>query len=231
MVLMRQPWQKLINTFHLCAQRVGSLFLLLFIGMVGAQLTSDRVGQLYGPQAERIYRDWQQQVLALRQESNESARLQRVNQFFNQRIRFVEDIDMWKQADYWATPLETMGKGAGDCEDFTIGKYFTLRELGVSPEKLRITYVKARIGGASSTVTQAHMVLAYYPAPNAEPLILDNLVGTIFPASQRPDLVPVFSFNADGIWVAGATAPNSGVDRLTRWRQLLDKMRAEGFLS
>lgn len=228
---MRQPLQILINTLQQSVWRVIGLFLLLFIGIAGAQLSPDRVAQLYGPLAERIYRDWQQQVLALRQESNESVRLQRVNQFFNQRIRFVEDADLWRQVDYWATPLEMMGKGAGDCEDFTIGKYFTLRELGVAPEKLRITYVKARIGGSSSTVTQAHMVLAYYPAPNAEPLILDNLVGTIFPASQRPDLTPVFSFNADGIWVAGASSPNSSVDRLTRWRQLLDKMRAEGFLS
>jgi len=148
-----------------------------------------------------------------------SNQLRDVNQFFNQRYQFVDDVDLWKQADYWATPLESMARGAGDCEDFTIAKYFTLRELGVAPQKLRLTYVKARIGGPASTVTQAHMVLAYYADP------------AIRPASQRSDLQPVFSFNADGIWVGGGPSPNSSVDRLTRWRQLIDKMKAEGFIS
>lgn len=101
----------------------------------------------------------------------------------------------------------------------------------MAPQKLRLTYVKARIGGAASTVTQAHMVLAYYANPAAEPLILDNLITTIRPASQRADLQPVFSFNADGIWVGGGPNPNSSVDRLTRWRQLIDKMKTEGFIS
>ncbi|MNR15553.1 hypothetical protein D3C85_1320930 [compost metagenome] len=104
-----------------------------------------------------------------------------------------------------------MAKGAGDCEDFALAKYFTLRELGVAPQKLRMIYVRARIGGPASTITQAHMVLAYYAEPTAEPL--------------------VFSFNADGIWVGAGAAPNSSVDRLTRWRQLIDKMKAEGFIT
>ena len=129
-------------------------------------------------------------------------------------------------ADYWATPLEMFGKGAGDCEDFSIGKYASLLALGVAPDKLRITYVKARLGGPDSSVSQAHMVLAYYPAPSAEPQILDNLVGSILPASQRDDLQPVFSFNAQGLWVGNA---NNDVNKLTRWRQLLDKMKNEGF--
>lgn len=206
------------------------LGVLLLVSQAGAELSAERVVQLYGAQTERLYREWQRLVLTLRREPNESIRLRDVNAFFNQRIRFAEDIEVWKQVDYWATPLETMSRGAGDCEDFTIAKYFTLRELGVAPEKLRLTYVKARIGDAASTVTQAHMVLAYYVTPAAEPLILDNLIGSIRPASQRPDLTPVFGFNMDGIWVAGSKNPNSGAERLTRWRQLLDKMHAEGFL-
>jgi predicted transglutaminase-like cysteine proteinase len=107
---------------------------------------------------------------------------------------------IWGQSDYWATPLETLAKGKGDCEDFTIAKYFTLLEAGLPNEQLRLIYVKARIGGAASNVTQAHMVLAYYSEPDAEPLILDNLITDIRPASRRPDLQPVFSFNSMGIW-------------------------------
>lgn len=213
-----------------CRQRLWPCFLLLLTALAVAELPLDRVQQLYGGQAVRIYREWQQLLVAARREDNELTQLRDVNQFFNQRYQFVDDIVLWKQPDYWATPLESMARGGGDCEDFTIAKYFTLRELGMAPQKLRLTYVKARLGGPSSTVTQAHMVLAYYPDPGAEPLILDNLIGSIRPASQRTDLQPVFSFNADGIWVGGGPNPNSSVDRLTRWRQLIDKMKAEGFI-
>lgn len=205
--------------------------LLALAGLVLAELSAERVQQLYGGQALRVYRDWQQLLLQLRRDSNEINRIQSVNQFFNQKLKYIEDAELWRQADYWATPLESMAKGAGDCEDFALAKYFTLRELGVAPQKLRMIYVRARIGGPASPITQAHMVLAYYAEPTAEPLVLDNLISSIKPASQRGDLQPVFSFNADGIWVGAGAAPNSSVDRLTRWRQLIDKMKAEGFIT
>jgi len=77
---------------------------------------------------------------------------------------------------------------------------------------------------------QAHMVLAYYATPAAEPLILDNLISEVRPASRRPDLVPVFSFNSDGLWQGvGAQAAGDPVSRLSRWRDVLAKARAEGF--
>ena len=62
---------------------------------------------------------------------------------------------------------------------------------------MRLIYVKARIGGTASSLPQAHMVLAYYPTPDAEPLVLDNLMPEIRPASHAPDLQPVFSFNSE----------------------------------
>ncbi|NDV13562.1 transglutaminase-like cysteine peptidase [Crenobacter caeni] len=180
--------------------------------------------QRYGPQAVTLYREWRS-LLGSLPGQDERSQLQAVNQFFNRKIRFADDRDVWGESDYWTTPFELFGKGAGDCEDFTIGKYVTLRLAGVAPDKLRLTYVRARIGDASSRVSQAHMVLAYYPQPNAEPLILDNLVGSLLPASQRDDLTPVFSFNAGALWVGNQS---SNVDRLTRWRQLLDRMKKDG---
>ena len=111
----------------------------------------------------------------------------------------------------------------GDCEDYVIGKYFSLIHAGMPSEKLRLIYVRAQVGGRSI----AHMVLGYYSQPNAEPLLLDNLTSSIRPASQRPDLTPVFSFNSQGVYVAGA-APAS-VDSIGNWRGLLMKMRNEGF--
>ena len=96
-------------------------------------------------------------------------------------------------------------------------------------QRLRLVYVRAAIGG-SGGVTQAHMVLAYYPAPDAEPLILDNLIGDIRPARSRPDLAPVFSFNSEGLWQGvGGLSAGDPTARLSRWREILGKARAEGF--
>lgn len=153
----------------------------------------------------------------------EATQLRAVNDFWNRRVRSAEDIDVWRRADYWATPLQTLGVGAGDCEDFVIGKYFSLVHLGVDPEKLRLIYVRANVGGRSI----AHMVLGYYATPASDPLILDNLIQAIRPAAQRRDLTPVFSFNARGVYVAGTAA--QGVDRISRWQGLLSRMREEGF--
>ena len=158
---------------------------------------------------------------------DDEARLAAVNDFFNRRIVFAEDGEVWAQADYWASPLELLQQGRGDCEDYAIAKYFSLLAQGMPVARLRLVYVRAQVGGDS----QAHMVLAYYAQPNAEPLILDNLIGSVRPASRRPDLAPVFSFNSEGLWQGvGAQSAGDPQARLSRWRDVLAKARAEGFL-
>ncbi len=156
----------------------------------------------------------------------EREQIDQVNRFFNQQLQFSDDIWIWRQDDYWATPIESLVKGAGDCEDYALAKYFTLRRLGVPSERLRITYVKAL------SVNQAHMVLTYYATPTAEPLVLDNLIAVIRPASQRKDLIPVYAFNAEGLYLPGAGGGKRSGDgkRLSRWQDVLTKMRAEGFV-
>lgn len=76
------------------------------------------------------------------------------------------------------------------------------------------------------------MVLVWYATPDAEPLVLDNLINDIRPASRRSDLLPVFSFNSQGIWqgVAGKEPQSTGgIGRLSRWQDLLQRARQEGF--
>lgn len=157
-------------------------------------------------------------------------KLEKVNRFFNQHIGYRDDIDHWQQSDYWATPMETLGTRFGDCEDYTIAKYITLIKLGVPVERLRLIYVRAQIGGNSSSLSQAHMVLGYYEKPNATPLVLDNLVSQIQPATARSDLKPVFSFNSQGLWLGNSAQSQADpTARLSRWRDLLNRMQAEGF--
>lgn len=169
------------------------------------------------------------QTVATAQTVSDEEKIKRVNDFFNQFVQFESDISVWSQSDYWATPLEFVGIGRGDCEDFAIAKYYSLRLSGVAVNKMRLIYVKANRGNGP----EAHMVLAYYSSPSADPVILDNLEGTIRPASQRTDLTPVFSFNSQGIYAGvGGTekATAGGTGRLSRWEDLMRRARAEGFI-
>ncbi|MCB1955162.1 MAG: transglutaminase-like cysteine peptidase [Rhodocyclaceae bacterium] len=202
----------------------------MIVGALASDLDSiiGRAVQRYGPEATQPLADWAQLVEHARQ-LEVPDQLALVNDFFNRRVAFSDDISLWGQPDYWATPFETLTRHGGDCEDYSIAKYATLKRIGVDPARMRLIYVKARIGGPSSSLSQAHMVLGYYPAPNAEPLVLDNLIGEIRPASRRTDLYPVFSFNGEGLWVGGAGQSSADpTERLSRWRDLLARMRDDG---
>ena len=190
-----------------------------------------RAAQAHGPLAVSGARALQVLLTTLTGQDDE-ARLLAVNRFFNSRIAFTSDMEVWGVEDYWASPLEMLGKGRGDCEDYVIGKYFSLLAAGMAPARLRLVYVRATLATADhqGVSVLAHMVLAYSAAPGDDPLILDNLIGEIRPASRRPDLLPVFSFNDAGLW-KGVNGPSAGdpLSRLTRWRDVVAKVRSEGF--
>lgn len=183
----------------------------------------------YGQNAADLVAQWRVMIDDI-QDLPDEQKLIKVNHFFNSKIRWVEDPEAWGQKDYWATPLETMGNGEVDCEDFAIAKYATLILAGVDVNRLRITYVKALMDSRNGNVYAAHMVLAYYAAPSADPMILDNLIRSVRPASSRKDLTPVYGFNSNGLWVGGAAAPattDPGA-KLSRWRDVLQRAAAEG---
>ena len=206
---------------------VLSLWLILATSIAAPDLDKTQALALerYGVRASETIAAWRRLMVDSRS-LPDGDKLSKVNTFFNRQMLFEDDMVVWGQADYWATPLEFMGRGAGDCEDFVIAKYITLQMLGMGTERLRLIYVRAKIG---STASVAHMVLGFYPQPTQEPLILDNLISSVRPASQRPDLSPVFSFNNNGLWVGGATASTADpTTRLSRWRDVLDRMRQEG---
>jgi predicted transglutaminase-like cysteine proteinase len=182
--------------------------------------TAQKMGPAAAQRTQQLIREMDQPM------AEELEKVKAINQFFNRQIQYREDMDNWGVVDHWTSPLELLHRGAGDCEDYAIAKYFSLIAMGLSPAKMRMVYVRAQTGG----VIQAHMVLAYYPEPNAEPWILDNLITDIRPASRRPDLAPVFSFNAEGLWqgVGSATAGDPTA-RLSRWREVLSKAKSEGW--
>lgn len=179
----------------------------------------------------RILENLDELISGARASTSDRDRLERINDFFNRRILFEDDESIWGEYDYWATPLETLATGRGDCEDIAIAKYYALKAAGVAVSQMRLIYVRATIEGPRGPQSQAHMVVAWYASPAGEPLILDNLDTRIRPAGERRDLLPVFSFNSEAIWSgsAGNARRESGSSELNRWADLQRRARAEGF--
>lgn len=210
-------------------QRTGYFFICLWLaGMAvagGLGITSEMLAMVaseYGRSARARVIEWQN-LVDDNLVRNDLDKLHAVNRFFN-RNRFLTDQEHWQKEDYWATPIEFISTKGGDCEDFAIAKYITLRALDIPDEKLRITYVK------SLRLNQAHMVLTYYSTPRAIPLVLDNLINTIQPATSRTDLQPVYSFNGDGLWMAkmrGEGQRLGGADDLDMWQDFIQRLQRE----
>jgi predicted transglutaminase-like cysteine proteinase len=185
---------------------------------------------LFGPRVPAHLNGWQElvrraqaQPVSDRDTPVEAALLAPVNRFFN-RVVYATDRDLWHADDYWATPAEMLAADGADCEDYAIAKYFTLKELGVPVSKLRLVYARTWLAA-----NEAHMVLAFYDTPGADPLILDNLQAGIDRATDRPDLVPVYTFNDEDVLLLRQDAPALTVSPSSnrKWQGLVDKLRRE----
>ena len=177
----------------------------------------------YGPQANSRLVRWQE-LVGREEQAREWHRLLRINHYLN-AIPFEDDQEHWGEADFWATPVQFLASNGGDCEDYAIAKLFSLTAARIAPEKLRLAYVNA------TTLNQPHMVLLYAATPWEHPVVLDNLTKEVIPARERTDLVPVYSFNASGLWInrqldGGTKVRNRPGSSL--WRELLDRIQLEG---
>lgn len=116
--------------------------------------------------------------------------LKAVNRFWNQ-WPYRLDPEVYKKPDYWATPDE-FRRNSGDCEDYGIAKYHTLKELGFSPDNMRIVVLMETIRNI------AHAVLVVYMDGDA--WVLDNLSNSVLSHSRYKNYVPQFSVNEKFRW-------------------------------
>ena len=205
-----------------------SLFLLLFTTHLSAKnvYTVDKktlhtVQTVYGEKAKKRMLNLVK-LLNKIDKNTELQKLKAINDFFN-AVEYNSDIKIWNVKDYWSTREEFLNKNKGDCEDYVIAKYFSLRQLGISQEKMFLTYVKA------IKYKQSHMVLTYFTNKKEVPLVLDNINQEILPATSRRDLHPLFSFNGEKIYMAkqralGRVVPKGKVN-LKQWSDLILKIK------
>lgn len=213
-------WESLLR-----GRRGHVLASLLFGGgllLGSAKAASHPVPELRHESGAHLLEAWRQ-MLVQAMPLSQAEQLEAVNQFFNREVRYAEDHKLWGQFDYWASPVEMLEAGAGDCEDFALAKYFTLRLLGVPEDSLRLMYTKV------TSTQQAHMVLGYWPGHGEVPLVLDNLSPEIRPLSERHDLEMQFAFDAGHLYRYDHSRLIMAGDArlLPHWPGLLSRARSE----
>lgn len=132
---------------------------------------------------------WQALVASLRGQDRLS-QVRTLNSFAN-RIPYRSDQEVWGRSDYWASPLEFLRR-AGDCEDYAILKYYSLRQLGVPASDMRMVVVQDTVRNL------AHAVLVVMV--DGRLLVLDNLTNAIMPQERTPQYVPYYSVNEEARW-------------------------------
>ena len=133
------------------------------------------------------------------------------------RVPSADDGLVWGKVDYWATPKEFYAKGAGDCEEYAIAKYFELRQAGIPASKLRITNILIDDGDTE------HMILMY--EDKGKDYVLDNIVERVTPVKEYIDFKIKYTFNENGMYFDGQTVPPN---YLPKWGSVIRRMKAGG---
>lgn len=135
-------------------------------------------------------RNWKAQLEGLKGMSR-AQQIDEVNRYMNS-IRYVEDSRNYGKSDQWSTPIEFLTKG-GDCEDFAIAKYASLRALGFSADQMRVAIVQDKIKNIP------HAILIVYDGGNT--YVLDNQDKSTRMADSVSRYKPIFSLNSDSWWL------------------------------
>ena len=139
-----------------------------------------------------FHKDWLTLLADLKSRS-EAEQIDAVNRAMN-RGPYVTDPVNWGVPDYWATPDQFLRKD-GDCEDYAIAKYLSLRQLGFPADRLRIVVLQDLNLGI------AHAVLIVFV--NGQPMLLDNQISDVIPASAVHHYKPIYSINENAWWFHG----------------------------
>jgi len=174
----------------------------------------ERALKKYGPFAKNRFIDLEKSILQGLKNAPIMRKLNGVNRWVNY-MHYASDMQVYGVRDYWATLYELVGKNKGDCEDYTIAKYYILKALGVDPHRMKFAYVIYRNRRGKKI---SHMVLAYFKVPKPKSkndiLILGNNNRRVLPVSKRPDLIKMIKM------INGDTGPKS-----RKWKKLEANMK------
>lgn len=146
--------------------------------------------QMSKPASATVLQKWKSDLDSMRGLPLETM-VNRVNAMAN-KVPYINDSRNWGKSDYWETPIEFFTKG-GDCEDFAIAKYASLRALGVPDNRMRVAIVKDTQKGIP------HAILIVYT--DNGPMILDNQIKTVTASDDINHYKPIFSINRTAWWL------------------------------
>ena len=148
--------------------------------------------------------EWAAMVRAARGQDRMS-QLALVNAFFN-RFPYRTDLELYRTAEYWAAPAEFLAR-SGDCEDYAVAKFFTLRELGFNNTDLKVVAVFDNTRRIGHAILRASLAGQSY--------VLDNLTPNVLPESRFRHYKALYAMNESGTWVeVPAPRPVTGVERV-----------------
>ncbi len=137
-------------------------------------------------------KDWKEMLSEL-QDADFDEKLDSVNEWSNEHTYIVDQIN-WGVTDYWETPYEFMEIN-GDCEDYAISKYYSLRALGIPASRMRIMIVQdLNLGGI------IHAILGVYD-DDGKLIILDNQIKQVIPALNIYHYRPIYGLNENNWWM------------------------------
>lgn len=174
------------------------------------------------PKAKAILKDYEAFINIISQKPLH-VKLEAVNQYLN-GINPRYDDPTKANVDIWSTRGEFLSGAGGDCEDYTIAKYYTLKDLGIAPSKMCLLAVKEKYIGGD------HMVLSVWLDDTKEPIVLDNLSFRILPLSKRTDLKADFCLNEEGSFTIskdGSKQKTTRPYRLKAYEKMLQRQSKE----
>lgn len=138
-----------------------------------------------------VMKNWMKAVKRLENLPLEE-KINRVNDMMN-AVTYITDKRNYGKSDYWATPVEFLTRG-GDCEDFAVAKYASLKALGVPEERLRIAIVHDNYKNIP------HAVLIVYAGDRA--YVLDNQMKTVMTSHELSERYrPLYTINRTAWWL------------------------------
>ena len=128
-------------------------------------------------------------------EKDQVSRLEAVNRYVNDRVRFVDDQVQFGRADVWTSASETLRRGKGDCEDYAIAKMQMLRRAGFADRDLYLVIVRDLVRRADHAVLVARA--------DGRMFVLDNGSDKLLDSAAVSDYRPIMTFASKGSWTHG----------------------------
>jgi hypothetical protein len=100
-----------------------------------------------------------------------------VHSIVNQ-LNYLSDTQHWKKDNYWSNPLEFIGTGYGDSEEYALMKYLFLVKLGIDPNKLKFISIDTPLAVSKEEISKENIALAYFHNDGVPPIIIESKVGS-----------------------------------------------------